>query len=115
VIIHTVEGQVKRGVIRDVDLMEQAIPLEQQAGFAPEQIPTERVKAIFFMSQAGVRPPSPSGQKIRVTFRDGRQVAGFSDDYTGSDLGFFIVPADTRTNTARIYVFRSSVQGIAAG
>ena len=50
-----------------------------------------------------------------LTFRDGRQVAGFSDDYTGSDLGFFIVPADNRTNTARIYVFRSSVQGIAAG
>ncbi|HZN94681.1 MAG TPA: hypothetical protein VFB81_18325, partial [Myxococcales bacterium] len=115
VIIHTVEGQVKRGVIRDVDLMEQAIPLEQQVGFAPEHIPIGRVKAIFFMTQAGVRPPLPSGQKIRVTFRDGRQVAGFSNDYKASDIGFFMVPADTRTNTARIYVFRSSVQGILAG
>jgi hypothetical protein len=115
VIIHTVEGQVKRGVIRDVDLMDQAIPLEQQAGFAPERIPTGRVKAIFFMTQAGVRPPAPEGEKIRVTFRDGRQVAGFSNDYKASELGFFMVPADTRTNTARIYVFRSSIQGISAG
>jgi hypothetical protein len=115
VIIHTMEGQVKRGVIRDVDLMDQAIPLEQQAGFAPERIPIGRVKAIFFMTQAGIRPPSPSGEKIRVTFRDGRQVAGFSSDYKASEIGFFMVPADTRTNTARIYVFRSSVQGIAAG
>jgi hypothetical protein len=115
VIIHTIEGQVKRGVIRDVDLMDQAIPLEQQAGFAPERIPIGRVKAIFFMTQAGARLPAPDGEKIRVTFRDGRQVAGFSNDYKASDLGFFMVPADTRTNTARIYVFRSSVQGIAAG
>ncbi|HEY8207693.1 MAG TPA: hypothetical protein VIG99_09445 [Myxococcaceae bacterium] len=115
VIIHTVEGQVKRGVIRNVDLMDQAIPLEQQAGFPPERIPIGRVKAIFFMTQAGVRLPAPSGEKIRVTFRDGRQVAGFSNDYKASDLGFFMVPADTRTNTARIYVFRSSVQAIASG
>jgi hypothetical protein len=115
VIIHTVEGQVKRGVIRDVDLMDTAIPLEQQAGFAPERIPVSRVKAIFFMTQAGVRLPAPNGEKIRVTFRDGRQVAGFSNDYNASDIGFFMVPADTRTNTARIYVFRSSVQGIATG
>ncbi len=53
--------------------------------------------------------------RIRVTFTDGRQVAGFSDDYHGSDPGFFLVPAENRTNTARIYVFRASVQAVARG
>jgi hypothetical protein len=115
VIIHTMEGQVKRGTIRNLDLMDDAIPLELQAGSAPERIPMARVKAIFFMAQIGAKPPPPVGEKIRVTFRDGRQVAGYSSDYKGSEIGFFIVPADTRTNTARIYVFRSSVQAVAAG
>jgi hypothetical protein len=115
VIIHTLEGQVKRGVIRDVDLLDESIPLEMQMGAAPERVPTERLKAIFFMQAAGARPPASTGTKIRVTFKDGRQVAGFSEDFLNPVAGFFIVPADQRTNTARIYVFRASVQAVAEG
>ncbi|HSP78493.1 MAG TPA: hypothetical protein VLQ93_08185, partial [Myxococcaceae bacterium] len=115
VIIHTVEGQVKRGIIRDVDLLDEAVPLEQQTGFAPERIPVGRVKAIFFMLTVGSRPPQPEGQKIRVTFNDGRQVAGFSSDDQGTGQGFFVIPADTRTNTSRIFIYRASVQAIAEG
>ncbi len=114
VIIHTLEGQVKRGVIRDLDLQDEAIPLEQQTGFAPERIPTNRVKAIFFMLPPGSRPPATEGKKIRVTFRDGRQVAGFSNDFASAENGFFMVPADNRT-TARIYIFKASVQAVAPG
>lgn len=115
VIIHTVEGQVKRGAIRDVDLLDEVIPLEQQTGFAPERIPVTRVKAIFFMLATGSRPPQPEGQKVRVTFTDGRQVAGFSDDYKNTGEGFFVIPADTRTNTSRIFIYRASVQAVAEG
>ncbi|HYO65635.1 MAG TPA: hypothetical protein VEU33_06090, partial [Archangium sp.] len=115
VIIHTVEGQVKRGAIRDVDLLDEVIPLEQQTGFAPERIPITRVKAIFFMLATGSRPPQPDGQKVRITFTDGRQVAGFSDDYKNPGQGFFVIPADTRTNTSRIFIYRASVQAVAEG
>jgi hypothetical protein len=115
VIIHTVEGQVKRGAIRDVDLLDEVIPLEQQTGFAPERIPITRVKAVFFMLATGSRPPQPDGQKVRITFTDGRQVAGFSDDYKNPGQGFFVIPADTRTNTSRIFIYRASVQTVAEG
>ncbi|MBX5484436.1 MAG: hypothetical protein IRZ16_21655 [Myxococcaceae bacterium] len=115
VVIHTVEGQVKRGLIRDVDLFDPHIPLEQQTGYAPERIAINRVKAIFFMLPQGARPPPVSGKKIRVTFSDGRQVAGFSDDYANNDPGFFVIPADNRTNTDRIFIYRGSVQAIVEG
>ncbi len=115
VIIHTVEGQVKRGVIRDADLLEESIPLEQQTGFAPERIPGKRVKAIFFMLPPGARQAQAEGQKIRVTFSDGRQMAGFSKDFKSGGQGFFFIPADNRTNTARIFVYRSNVQAVAEG
>lgn len=115
VIIHTIEGQVKRGIIRDVDLLDETIALEQQTGFAPERIPGKRVKAIFFMLPAGARQPQAEGQKVRVTFSDGRQMAGFSRDFSGGAQGFFFTPADNRTNTARIFVYRSNVQAVAEG
>ena len=115
VIIHMQQGQVKRGVVRDLDLMDDGIPLEQQTGFAPERIPCSQVKAIFFMLPVGSQQPVPSGDKIRVTFTDGRQVTGFSENYQNTDPGFFMIPADNRTNTARIYVFRASVQAVTPG
>ena len=64
------------------------------------------------MLPAGEPPPQPEGKKVRVTFRDGRQVAGFSVDYAPEHLGFFMVPADARTHTARIWVYRTAVRQV---
>jgi hypothetical protein len=111
VILHTVEGQVKRGAIKDAKLGEPQLNL-QLANGGSESLPRERVKALFFMLAPGARAPSTEGDKVRVTFKDGRQVAGFSKDHRGPTSGFFVVPADNRTNTERIFIFRHAVQSI---
>jgi hypothetical protein len=112
VVVHTADGQVKRGTLRDAALDGPALQLLPQVGSAPETLPAERVKAIFFMLATGETPPQPAGKKVRVTFRDGRQVAGFSPDYAPERVGFFMVPVDTRTHTARIWVYRASVRQV---
>ena len=111
VILHTIEGQVKRGAIRDTNLTDETVGLEAQPG-AMEKIPRPRIKAIFFMLPAGQKAPTPKGDKLRVTFKDGRQLAGFSSDHKAAGIGFFVVPADNRTNTERIFIYRSSVEKI---
>jgi hypothetical protein len=111
VILHTLEGQVKRGAVRDADLCAPSLVLEQP-GAAPETIARERVKALFFMLTPGSRPPAATGAKIRVTFKDGRQVAGFSSDHQSTQAGFFVVPADNRTNTERIFIYRHGIQSV---
>ena len=60
-------------------------------------------------------PPVAEGKRVRVAFRDGRQVAGFSPDYREGGSGFFMIPADTRTNTGRIWVYRDAVRQISLG
>jgi hypothetical protein len=112
VVVHTVEGQVKRGSLADPDLEASELLLSPQPSGATEALPAERVRAIFFMLGAGEKPPAPEGMKVRVTFKDGRQVAGFSPDYDPRANGFFMIPADTRTNTARIWVYRSAVRQV---
>ena len=113
VVVHTVEGQVKRGVLDDADLDAAELAFTSQPGTAPEVVPTEKVKAIFFMLAPGELAPAPEGKKVRVTFRDGRQVAGFSPAYDDTGVGFFMIPGDTRTNTGRIWVYRSAVRQVA--
>jgi hypothetical protein len=110
VILHTHEGQVKRGVIRDADVLANTIAIEHSG--QSEEVPTERIKAIFFIKAPGESEPAAGGQKIRVTLADGRQVLGFSTDFQSESPGFFLVPADVRTNTSRIYLFRSAVDVI---
>jgi len=112
VVLHTAEGQVMRGLLQDPDLLSASLPFSAQLAAAPERLPAERVRAIFFMLSPGEPAPEPSGVKVRVTFRDGRQVAGFSPDYDPGASGFFMIPADTRTNTARIWVYRASVRQV---
>jgi uncharacterized protein DUF6982 len=112
VVVHTSDGQVKRGTLCDAALDGPELRLVPQTGSAPEPLPADRVKAIFFMLAAGEPPPAPEGKKVRVTFRDGRQVAGFSPDYAPERVGFFMVPVDTRTHTARIWVYRASVRQV---
>jgi hypothetical protein len=113
VVLHTLEGQVRRGTVKDLDLLDAVIRLAQP-GRAPEAIAADRVKAIFFMQEPGATPIPSAGRRIRVGFGDGRQIVGFSEDVDSGEQGFFLVPADTRTHTARIYVFRAGVQSISA-
>jgi hypothetical protein len=112
VVIHTSDGQVKRGTVSDLTLDAPEVLLAPQAGGTPEPLAADRIKAIFFMLPTGAQPPSPEGKKVRVTFRDGRQVAGFSPDYDPQRVGFFMIPVDTRTHTARIWVYRASVRQV---
>ncbi len=114
VVIHTLEGQVKRGFLQDADLAAAALSLAPAPGAElVEPVPVENVKAVFFMLAPGEQPPAPEGNKVRVVFRDGRQVAGFSPDYQEGVFGFFMIPADTRTSTGRIWVYQTAVRQVA--
>ncbi len=112
VVVHTVGGLMKRGVLKDADLDALAIGLSPQPGGALEIIRTEEVKAIFFVLGAGERPLAPEGKKVRITFRDGEQLSGFSSDYQEGGIGFFVVPEDTRMTTGRIWVYQGAVQQV---
>jgi hypothetical protein len=114
IVLHTVDGQVMRGAIANADLEDPDLPLIQPNG-AVARVPASQVKAVFFMLETSDRPTSASGTRVRVTFGDGRQVSGLSPDYSESTPGFFVLPADARTNTARVWVYRAAVRQITVG
>jgi len=52
------------------------------------------------------------GRKIRVTFNDGETLVGSTQGYTPNRPGFFIVPADPKSNIERCYVVTSSTREV---
>lgn len=52
------------------------------------------------------------GHKVEVTFQDGEALVGSTLGYGGSRTGFFLFPADARTNILRVFVISKALQTI---
>ena len=114
IVLHTVEGQVLRGSIANADLEDSELPMIQPNG-AVARVPAGNVKAIFFMLPSGEQPPQASGTRVQITFSDGRQISGLAPDYSPGAAGFFVLPLDARTNTARVWVYRAAIRQMSVG
>ena len=52
------------------------------------------------------------GRRAEVTFRDGEKLVGTTDAYNPQKIGFFLVPADPRSNNLRVFVITKNAQQI---
>lgn len=53
-----------------------------------------------------------AGRRVQVTFEDGEVIIGFALSYSPDRIGFFLVPADKKSNNERIYVITSSTKKV---
>ena len=113
VVIHLNDGQVRRGQLSYPRLDVDVFGYVTQGG-AEETVPRAEVRAIFFMRSPGDPPPQPIGSAVRVSFRDGRELAGFSEDHDRISDAFTLVPSDARTNASLVWIARSAVRQVTA-
>ena len=52
------------------------------------------------------------GRKVMVEFNDGEKIVGFSQGCSPNLEGFFLIPADTKSNNERIYIVTSATKNI---
>jgi hypothetical protein len=84
----------------------------------PATIRMSDLKAVFFVSdltgdaayhERQDFETRPVGRKLAVTFKDGERLVGASLTYAPARDGFFLFPADPRSNNKRIYVVMRAV------
>jgi hypothetical protein len=51
-----------------------------------------------------------SGRKVEVTFTDGEIMQGSILPYNPQQLGFFLFPADPRSNNLRVFVINATLK-----
>jgi uncharacterized protein DUF6982/PilZ domain-containing protein len=80
-----------------------------------------QLKALFFVrdfngDQARVDRhefgSTPQGRKVVVTFHDGETLIGSTLGYRGEGDGFFVQPADPRSNNLRVFVAPGATQQV---
>ena len=52
------------------------------------------------------------GRKIEVTFSDGEKIVGTTQAYNPKSKGFFVYPADAKSNSLRIFVVNWNVRDV---
>ena len=79
------------------------------------------LKAIFFArdfvgnseyTESQTLTSQNGGRKAGVTFRDGEKLVGTTDAYNPQKIGFFLVPADPRSNNLRVFVITKNAAQI---
>ena len=79
------------------------------------------LKAIFFArdfvgnseyTESQTLTSQSQGRKAEVTFRDGEKLVGTTDAYNAQKIGFFLVPADPRSNNLRVFVITKNAMQI---
>jgi hypothetical protein len=95
------------------------IPADNPSGAAIE-VSTKELKAIFIVRdfigdslynerKEYIEGEKFSGKKVEVTFRDGEVLVGSTLGYDPKRPGFFIFPADPKSNNIRVYAVSSGV------
>ena len=86
-------------------------------------IKTKELKAVFFVrSFEGDKYHIESnkfdieskiaGRKVAVKFKDGETIIGSAFSYDTKNIGFFLTPADSKSNNERIFIISEAVDKI---
>jgi len=99
------------------------VPVDAPAGSKPLDVLVKDLKALFFVKDlAGTGhaeekkdfdPSKPvAGRKIKVVFKDGEIMVGATQGYQPGRPGFFVVPADQKSNIERFFVVTAATREV---
>jgi small nuclear ribonucleoprotein (snRNP)-like protein len=89
----------------------------------PMEVSVAELKALFFVHDLDgdpdhkkindFNPTKPvAGRKVRVEFADGEVLVGTTQGYQPDRPGFFLVPADARSNNERCFIVSKATKQV---
>lgn len=125
VVLRYVNGRVIKGFTQDFSPNKDRFHLYFNSQFSgkPMEVVVKELKAVFFVrdfignsqyhEQKNIieREKTP-GQELEVMFVDDEVLVGATLAYDQNRPGFFLIPADPKSNNSRVFVVFSAVRGI---
>src|SRR5437867_8212676 len=121
VVVHFANGRLLKGATQDFNPNRLSFHLVPADGSPAVEVECSNLKALFFVKDLDGNParsngpdgfadssPDARGKRIAVRFHDGEVLYGYSCTYLPGREGFFVFPADARTNNLRIFVIKAS-------
>jgi hypothetical protein len=126
VVVRYADGKVIKGYTQDFFPNKDRFhlqPQQQSTGQDTQQVLVKDLKAIFFVRDFGGNPTyderrqfadsdKPQGRKMEILFKDGEKLVGSTLGYEPNRPGFFIHPADDKSNNIRVFVVQAFVDKV---
>ena len=120
VVIKYKNGTLSKGKTSDFFPNKNEFHLEVFSGEI-NKILVEDLKAIFFVKSFDGNKNhkdnyndeiAAGGRKVKVSFVDGETVIGYTLGYSPDRPGFYLTPADLKSNNERIFIVKSATKNI---
>ncbi len=121
VVAHYLDHRVVKGHSEDVRPNKEAFHLTEAESGETAEIQLADLKAVFFVKSLegdseyqpdlGLERPG-FGRKIKVRFKDGEKIVGYTSGYSPQRLAFFFFPADPKDNNDRVLVVNAATEKV---
>jgi hypothetical protein len=125
VVARYMDGKVIKGLTRDFVPYTDVFHIFERGAPAggSREILVQELKAVFFVkdldgdlghAKSNIFDPADltPGRKIRVLFKDGEVLMGYTPDFLSTRPGFFVLPADLRSNSDRCYIVTDATERV---
>jgi hypothetical protein len=126
VVVRYKDGRMSKGVTNNFSSTKDSfhiIPINALPDTMPTKVNIADLKAVFFVKTFGGNPDYEdktefnnakiaAQRKIKVTFKDGEVLIGTTYDYKPGIFGFFIFPADPKSNIERCFITTASTKDV---
>jgi hypothetical protein len=122
IVLHYGDGRLVKGSTGDFFPDKQWFHCTENGSAKPTRVDVSKLKGIFFVKDydgnAEYREQyngerTGLGKKVRVTFKDGEAILGYTPGFSPNKPGFFLFPADPKSNTEKVFVVNGSTEEIA--
>ena len=123
VVVAYLDGRRLRGCVYDFSPLKDVFRLAE-GDLSPQkgaEINLKELKAVFFVKdfrgdsryrESKKMEEGKPGRRIEVTFSDGEKIVGTTQAYNPKNKGFFVFPADSKSNSLRIFVVNWNVRDV---
>ena len=125
VVARYMDGKVIKGFTRDFVPYADVFHIYERgaSGGGSREIQVRELKGVFFVkdldgdlghAKSNIFDPADltPGRKIRVEFKDDEVLMGYTPDFLSTRPGFFVLPADLRSNADRCYVVTAATKRV---
>ena len=120
IVVHYLDGSLVKGTTNDFAQNRESFHVNDQDG-KMWMVNTAELKAIFFVkscegNQHHIERSDVErtgfGRKIKVQFKDGETMLGYTTSYSPGRPAFFVYPTDPESNNERVLVLEHSTKSI---
>jgi hypothetical protein len=119
IVIRFADGKIMKGTTEDFFPNKEIFHLNNKENGEYHEIKVRDLKAVFFVKSfegsSGYKDTNDVervglGRKIRVQFKDGEIIVGYTQGFSPNRAGFIVSPADPDCNNERVFIVNAATE-----